>query len=350
MALYHHRREKCKVKTQNKCVNITSIFHCNYAIFLSFAFLFSALFPALAGCGKTASPRTETVFALDTVVQITYYRDADKNAVMEALSACKAYEKLFSRTDPESALYRLNHANGEETEVPEELYKFLLEVQKYAVRYPDYFDITLGAVSDLYDFKSENPEVPSDAAVSEALSHTGIEKVSFLGDRKIRLLDKGLSLDLGAVAKGYIGERMKEMLENAGVRSALLNLGGNVLAIGKRPDGRAFSIGIQDPEHEDRMIKTVDVSDACVVTSGNYERFFIKDGVRYHHLIDPETGRPAENGLESVTVVTEDSFLADLLSTLLFVAGKDRAEALLQDFPPLHVYFIENGELKEAVN
>ena len=137
-------------------------------------------------------------------------------------------------------------------------------------------------------------------------------------------MPEGFALDLGGIGKGYAAGRCKEILKAHGVTSALLSLGGNVSALGSKPDGTAWTVAIEDPDGGD-YLGTVQIADQCVVTSGGYQRYFEQDGVRYWHILDPETGKPARSGMKSVTIVSADDTLADALSTALFVMGPERA-------------------------
>lgn len=284
-------------------------------IFITGCFAFS-----LSGCGQKSAAKTEQIFALDTLVSVTYYRDADRDAVLDALALCRDYELVFSRTNPESELYRLNAA-GVMTVSPE-LREVLLLALDCCRDSGGRYDVTLGAVSALYDF-SGKPHRPDDAALAEALSHVGWENVRIDGDT-VTLADPEAVIDLGSVAKGWIADRMKERLVSRGVAHAILSLGGNILTLGGKPDGADYKVGIQYPERDSAALAaTVRAREESVVTSGVYERFFVEDGVTYSHLLDPATGLPLQNGLLAVSVVGPCSAKCDALSTLCFALGPD---------------------------
>ena len=293
-----------------------------------------------SACGQKAAAKTEQAFLLDTIVTVTYYKARDREAVLDALALCKLSELVFSRTDPESELFRLN-GRGSGTVSPE-----LREVLALALEYCEAsggrYDVTMGGVSALYDFSGE-AHVPDPAALAEAVSHVGWEKVSIDGDT-VTLGDPEAVLDLGSVAKGWIADRMKELLISRGVEHAIISLGGNVLCLGGKPGGEAYRVGIRYPEHDSTALAaTVAVRDESVVTSGVYERFFVADGVTYHHLLDPATGLPLRSGLLAVSVVGPCSARCDALSTLCFALGAEEGKAYIDALEGYEAVFILDG-------
>ncbi len=300
-----------------------------------FITIFFGVFPS--GCGKKAAPITEQAFLLDTIVSVTYYSGSDRAAVREALALCKDYELVFSRTDPESELYRLNAAGS--MAVSPALREVLELALDYCRESAGRYDVTLGGVSALYDF-SGDAHRPDDAALYEALSHVGWENVQIDGDT-VTLTDPAAVLDLGSVAKGWIADRMKALLVSRGVEHAILSLGGNVLCLGGRPDGAPYKVGIQYPEKDSTALAaTVSAREESVVTSGVYERFFVEDGKTYHHLLDPATGLPLESGLLAVSVVGPCSARCDALSTLCFALGADEGLAYINALEDYEAVFI----------
>ncbi len=285
------------------------------ALIFFITILFAALLP---GCGEKAAARTEQAFILDTIVTVTYYREADRAAVLEALDLCRDYELVFSRTDARSELYRLNESGA--MSVSPALREVLELALSCCAESGGRYDVTMGAVSALYDF-SGDAHRPDGAALAQALSHVGWDGVRIEGDT-VTLSDPEAVLDLGSVAKGWIADRMKDRLISRGVEHAILSLGGNILTLGGRPDGKSFAVGIQYPERDaTALAATVRVRDASVVTSGVYERFFVEDGVTYSHLLDTATGLPLQNGLLAVSIVGPCSADCDALSTFCFALG-----------------------------
>ena len=317
--------------------------------FLCFFPVFLLLSVCLSGCKKTYTPVTLTTFALDTVCQITFYDEADRAACREALDLLPSYEMIFSRTKEGAELKALNDAKGSVFNASEELYGLIEDALSFCVKSQGAFDITLGGVSDLYDFVSEAHRIPTKGALAEALIHVGYEHIHLLSDHRIQVDDPETVIDLGAIAKGYIADKLKEKLVSYNVKSALISLGGNVVCVGSRPDGEDFVIGIKKPEkNTDELIRTESLSDKTLVTSGTYERGFEKDGILYHHLLDPKTGEPVRNGYLSCSVIAESSETADALSTLCFILGPEASEGLIRAFPGVRLVFVsETGQVLE---
>lgn len=263
-------------------------------------------------------------FVMDTYATVTVCGKDGEGLAREARQELEEMERLWSVTDPDSELSAVNRGGdvfvGEETSA---LLRFALDM---ADRTEGALDPTIYPVLKAWGFTEEEKRVPSAGEIAGLLQRVGYEKVTLEADGRVRLAD-GAALDLGAVAKGYAGNRAAESLRKQGAVSALLDIGGNVQAVGRRPDGGLWKLGLRDPL-SDGLIGTLSVADLAVVTSGSYERFFTgPDGKRYGHILDPATGYPAENGLLSVTVLAKDGGLADALSTALFVMGKDGAIA-----------------------
>ncbi len=281
----------------------------------------------LCACGsypedKQNEKYSRSLFCMDTYMTVTAYGEYADAALSEVSSRLQELEKEWSATDSESPIYKADHSAGASVEITadtEELVRFALEMNS---RTDGALDITLLPVLRLWGFTTGDYRVPDAAEISQALGKTGASKVSAEGGRLT--VPDGMMIDLGAVAKGCAADIAAKLLEEKGVRSAILDLGGNVQTIGLKPDGSEWKIGIRDPVGEG-LIGTVSVEDKAVVTSGGYERFFEQDGKTYHHIIDPKTGAPAESGIASVTVVGEEGRMCDALSTSLFVMGADKA-------------------------
>lgn len=307
----------------------------------------------LSGCRKEESvqdqPLTATNFYLNTVVTITLYDSKKEELLDGAMDLCADYEKIFSRTDPESELYKLNHRELEDSngvsQVSAELAALIQEGLNYSRLSEGAFDITIGSVSSLWDFTSEEKSLPRKTDILGELPHVGYEKV-IQNERQIQFQDPDTQLDLGAIAKGYIADKIKEYLLSQGVESAIINLGGNVLCIGGRPDGTPFVTAIQKPfaQRGESMVN-LSVKDQSIVSSGIYERYFEQDGVLYHHILDPKTGYPYENDLLAVSIISSQSVEGDGLSTICMALGYQKGmEFLNHYFPDIHALFITKDE------
>lgn len=292
---------------------------------------------SLTACGETAAEsETRTVYAMDTVMNLTVYGE---NAAAALESAEKELhtldEAVLSRTAEGSELYALNTSNGETVEYgADDILPALIETALTISDATDgAFDPTLAPVLDAWGFTEDERRVPSAEELKELLSHTGCGKVALektADGWTVTLLD-GAQLDLGGIAKGYAADLLRAQLEKEGVTSATLDLGGDVFVMGRKTDGSDWRIAVKDPADTESYLGVVSAADKFIVTSGVYERYFEENGVRYHHILDPKTGCPAESGLVSVTVLCENGAWADALSTACFVLGPDGALALRDD-------------------
>ena len=275
----------------------------------------------LAACAPSSpEEHSATLLAMDTAMTLTAYGGQGEAALADAQDLILDLEGLLSTTDQDSELYALNQ--GETVTLSPDTRQVLEQALDLCRDTGGALDITIYPVVRAWGFTTGQYQVPDAAALSALLERVDYAQVQLTGDTLT--LPEGVQIDLGAVAKGYTGDRLMELFRQAGVASAYINLGGNVQVLGSSPDGDPWRIGIQDPEGED-YAAVVEVTDQAVVTSGSYERYFEQDGVRYGHIIDPSTGYPADSGLASVTIVSSSGTLADALSTALFVMGPDRA-------------------------
>lgn len=289
-------------------------------------------------------PISASSFKLNTVVNITIYDSDDETILQEAMALCDKYETIFSRTKESSELYQLNHGllsnDGDSYIISPELAELTEIGLKYGNLSDGAFDISIAPVSSLWDFTSDEKVIPSDTDLKEKLPLVNYENVK-LDDNRISFKKDGMGLDLGAIAKGYIADKIKEFLLSKGIKSAIINLGGNVLCIGSKPDKTPFRIGIQKPfADRSETIATVDITDKSVVSSGVYERFFEKDGRLYHHILNPETGYPYDNSLIAVTIICDSSTDGDGLSTSCFALGLEKGMELINSLPGVHAVFI----------
>ena len=293
------------------------------------SFLIAALFLLSAGCAApqaSEDPASVQFFAMDTVMSVTVYGDNGEETVPAVRDEVTRLDKLLSRTDPDSQISQINaHAgDGSTVQVAEELAGLLTQAQDIATALPGDFDVTIAPVMDAWGFTKEERHVPSDEELAAAMALVDSSKLTVDGSA-VRLEQAGMELDLGAIAKGFTAGRAEGIIRASGATSALLDLGGNVTVVGPRPDGGPWRVAVKDPQDTSNYLCVLSLEDVTASTSGGYERYFEEDGVRYHHIIDPKTGHPADTGLLSVTVVSANPVLADALSTALFVAGPEAA-------------------------
>jgi len=296
------------------------------------------LLSALLLTGCSSKPHTVRDLILNTEVFITVYRRADLKAAEKAMELCREYELIFSRTDPDSELSRLNRREISKVTTP------LAEVIQLGLKYSQLsggaFDITMGAVTDLWDFTSTTPSPPSPEDLKAAIPSVGWETISVSGNN-IEFENPGTRIDLGAIAKGYIADRMADELRTEGVSSAIISLGGNLCFVGSKPDGSDYQAGIQYP-HEARNVTIggLPIQDGSVVTSGLYERCFQQGDTLYHHILNPKTGYPIQNELVAVSIVGPSSVDCDALSTVCFALGLDSGMTLLEGLENTEGIFI----------
>ncbi len=278
----------------------------------------------LCGCAPQAD--TREIFAMDTVMELTVYGSGAADRTRETAELLSGLEAKLSVTRADSEVARLNA--GKTVDLSKETAELLRRSLRLRDETGGALEPFLYPLTRLWGFTTGDYRVPSDAEIAETLA--GIRGGSYTLEGDTASLH-GLALDFGAVAKGYAGQLAAERLRAAGVTSAILSLGGNVQTVGLKPDGSLWNVAIRDPEDPEGYLGVLAVGETAVVTSGGYQRYFEEDGVRYIHILDPETGRPADAGLSSVTIVSADGLLADGLSTALYVLGLDRAEALWRD-------------------
>ena len=310
----------------------------------------------LSACGKADIKSVSgTGIYFDTVVSLTVYGTDDRKVIDELFNECRRYEKIFSTTDKESELYRINESREKSIAVSKDMYDCMSEALSYSRATNGAYDITVRPVSKLWDFHSETNIVPDAEAISEGLKKVNYESVKLKKEADgyyIEFEDNETEIELGSAAKGYIGDRLIEFLKGKGFTSAVISLGGNVQCLGSKPEDQAetdFNVALKDPfDPEGGIFEVVQVRDKAVVTSGIYERCFKKDGKLYHHILDAKTGMPVESDIVSVTVITGSGLKADILSTVCFITGYEGSRELLKDDKEVKVKFIyKDGSERE---
>lgn len=270
---------------------------------------------------------------------LTAYGENAQDAVEAAVARLFELDALLSVTNAKSEVAALNAADGTNVTLSPEVYGLLETAAFYSEKFAGYFDVTISPVVDLWGFYTDHFAVPDAAAVQESLTHVNYHFINFKEAFTVSL-DDGAQIDLGAIAKGYAAEQIREIFADYGIENAIIDLGGNILAFGNKPNASPWHVAVRDPVDSTEQLCTLTVSDKALVTSGSYQRYFEQDGVRYHHIMDPKTGAPAESDLISVTVITDDALYADALSTALFVMGFNRATAYWRSSPDFEAIFV----------
>lgn len=283
-------------------------------------------------CGCQPREFTTTGIYFDTLVELTAYGEAVPDS---ALELCRKYDALLSVTNPDSDIYKLNHQG--EYEVQPETLDIIQKALSYCEKSEGLFDISIEPVSSLWDFTAENPTLPKENDIKTALKAVGYQKIKIDGKR-VSLPSSG-GIDLGAIAKGYIADEILRIYEEHSL-SGIINLGGNILTVGKKTSGESFKVGIKKPFSDGDIACNLEFDGGSVVTCGVYERYFTLGGKNYHHILNPKTGYPEIGGIDSVTVICESSTEADALSTTLFLMGEANAKAYLRNLPDTHAIFV----------
>ena len=272
----------------------------------------------LDGQNKEAS---QSLFAMDTYMEITAYGRNSEKAVAAAAAEIERLDAQLSTGIQASEVSALNQ--NKTGKLSEDTAYLLKRSQEINSETDGAFDITIYPVMRAWGFTGEGFRIPSDEELSALTDAVDMAQLQYEND--VLTIPEGMEIDFGGIAKGYTAERVAGIMKQYGIKSAKLNLGGNVQTIGTKPDKSAWKIAIKSPDESESYIGIVSVEDKAVVTSGGYERYFEQDGVTYHHIIDPKTGKPVHNGMVSVTVISRDGTYADGMSTALFVMGKDKA-------------------------
>jgi FAD:protein FMN transferase len=292
----------------------------------------------LTGCGREVS---RTGFLLGTICTIHIYGGSESDLDM-AFARIRQIESKMSRHRSDSEVSRIGRSGGEGIQLSSETCRVVKKAIEFGHLSGGLFDITIAPVAELWGFETEKAGVPTTEDLNAALAKVDYSQIRL--DKCWLTTSAEQHIDLGAIAKGYASDEVARVLKEAGVKRALINLGGNVLVMGKKKDGTPWKIGIQDPlAQTGTPMGTLEVDGGAVVTSGIYERFVEQDGITYHHLLDPRTGYPIANNLAGVSITTPSGQDADALSTSLFLLGPDKGCELLDRFPGSGAVFITNN-------
>jgi thiamine biosynthesis lipoprotein len=302
---------------------------------------------ALAGCA--ARPADERVISkmldgpLDTVSTITLYGwSGDEKPIEDIFTMLYGIDARMSAISEESEISAISGRTGTPAKVSKDTFELIEYAKKISAETEGAFDITIRPVVSLWGIGTENTRVPGSEEIDAALLSVGYEGIILdKAMSAVTLSKKGMRLDLGGIAKGFACDKAVEIFKNADVRHGVIDMGGNVYVYGLKPDGSLWKVGVKNPlAGENGYFCVVEAADRAIVTSGVYERFFESDGKFYHHIMNPRTGRPVDNGLISVTVISESSTQADALSTACFVLGAERGRRHLAMLPNVEGIFV----------
>lgn len=293
-----------------------------------------ALALLFAGCATGTAPEDNVksqrqIYAMDTVMLLTAYGAQGEDALDAAEARIYALEADLDPSLTGSSVYAVNESAGEWVSVSADFLAIAGTANATAKQTGGALAVQLYALTELWGFTGGNYRVPAQSELDAALAEIDSFELQLrceldTGNCAARI-PAGTSIAFGAVAKGYTADAALDAMAQAGCKAAIVSLGGNVQTLGQKPDGSAWSVAVMDPDDNGAYAAMLSVGEKAVVTSGDYQRYFEQNGVRYSHILDPKTGRPADNGLRSVTVVCDDGARADALSTAMFVLGEEAA-------------------------
>ena len=294
---------------------------------------------------ETPDPNKKTTgigFYFDTVVSLSLW-GAPEGLMDEIWAACARYEQLLSKTIDASDVSRINNAMGQTVTVDPETWEILRRAKEISAQTGGAFSSTIAPVTALWSFTDTVTNmVPTDEARLKMLPLVDDQKIA-LGENNTVTLPAGMEIDLGGIAKGYIADKVADIIREKAY-AGIVSLGGNVYTVGKKTDGSAFSVGIKDPHNPAASKAIIYTGDGTVVTSGTYERGFSFGGVRYHHILDPETGWPSQSDLVSATFVMDSSMTADALATACIVIGSEKSLALAKELQLDAMFIDKDGQ------
>ncbi|HHV38766.1 MAG TPA: FAD:protein FMN transferase [Tepidimicrobium sp.] len=322
---------------------------------LSATLIITMLFAAV-GCQEIyeidEEPLTRTEFLMDTVIKLNIYDRKDEGIMDKAVDRLKEIEEGMSATIPTSDVNLINENAGiKPVKVREDVYQVIQEAKNFAIATDGAYDPTIGPLVELWDIASKNREeadsIPTDEEIQKAKDLVDYNDLELRDGGYVYLKRPGMKIDLGGIAKGYAADEVKDIFVEEGVKSAIIDLGGDIYALGNKGKGRPWRIGIEDPfEKAGSYLGVSNVENKSIVTSGDYKRFFIYKGNKYHHIIDPSTGYPTDNEISSISIISDRSIDGDALATALFILGVDKGSEIISDLEDVEAIFItKKGEV-----
>ncbi len=301
------------------------------------------LFISLFNCNSGIQKYSETRFKMGTVVQITVFEKDEEAAYQQINRGFAEIDRvadIFWEGNPDSEIYKFNHRRSDSVTVSGEVAALLARAAQLSKNTGGAFDMTVGTLKNLYNFKKDEEKIPDTATVKQTLRHIGYDKLTVNLEENLLISDnQSFQILTGAIVKGYAAERAAGVMAGNNEFGILINAGGDIRAT-KRWDDTKWIVGIQDPKNKGRLLGTVSIYEGAVVTSGDYEQFSVINGRRYHHIINPLTGFSA--GLSrATTVIAPNAELADALATGLFVLGPDEGLKVLEKYPDVECLWVD---------
>lgn len=297
----------------------------------------------LNGCTLKKEPISKSGFFMGTIVNITLYDKPNENILDEAFKKISNIENKLSLNIASSEVNKINEKAGlEAVSVSKETFDLIEASIEYSKKSYGNFDVSIGPLVKLWGIGTPNAKVPTKEEISDTLKLINYENIILnKEENSVYLKEKNMILDLGGIAKGYIADIISEFLLSKGVSKAILDLGGNIFALGEKSKGESWTIGVQNPfENRGSPLGTLKVSNKSIVTSGIYERFLEFNGVKYHHILNPKSGYPYDNNLSSVTIISSKSIDGDALSTATFGMGLSKGLDLINSLSYAEAIFV----------
>lgn len=295
---------------------------------------------------ESVPQHTSNSFIMDTFIQMRVYGENARDIIDESFQRIRDIENKMSVNIEESYIYQINKNAGiSPVAVDEETFLVIEKAIEYAELSDGRFDPSIGPLIKLWGFGTADASVPDNNELNTALNKVDYRLIELNENEKtVFLQEEGMSLDLGGIAKGYAADVVKDIVNQHGVQSAYIDIGGNIFVIGNKVDNTPWNIGIQDPRrNRGNVMASIKFSDKTIVTSGNYERYFIEDGRSYHHILDTETGYPADSGIISSSIISDNSMRADALSTIVFMLEPEESMELIESIEGVEAMLIKEN-------
>lgn len=288
---------------------------------------------------------SKTEFVLGSTFKISIYGKDSDRLIQESIEIVNEIDNKMSLNNSESEINKINNNAGIEfSKVSDDTFYVVSKAVEYGDISKGYFDISIAPLVNLWGITSDSPQVPSESEINQALSLINYKDIEF-EENKIKLKREKMGIDLGGIAKGFAADKVYNHLNENGVKSAIIDVGGNISLLGTRPDGSEYTIGIQNPfESRGNHFATVKIADKTIVTSGKYERFFTYENKDYHHILSPFDGYPIENNIESVTIISENSLEADALSTTVLLLGTEKGLELINSLKDSECIIVDSNK------